>query len=55
MSFCTNRVLYGTFESRTPSRFCDRLGGDFRFRADGFSDADVARVSEQVISSVRID
>ncbi len=41
LSYAENRIVYGKFDRRTPSRFVAALGGRFRYRDCGFSDVEL--------------
>ena len=48
VSYAKNRIVYGKFEARTPSRFVTGLAGRFSFRSCGLSHAETRHIINEV-------
>ena len=48
ISYASSRVVYGKFETHTPSDFVTYLNGRFSFREDGLSAAEIRFIMEEV-------
>lgn len=47
VSFARYRIVWGSFEKRTPSRFAANLGGVFEWRESGLSEAEIRSIRRE--------